>query len=120
LQLLDTEYRGASFIYSWRCIDQDHVIRRSKGNIQQSLKKGLPACDVCGPGITTNVRARQAVADRFAAEVFPLIQSLKKEGNMSLEALAKELNERGISTARGARWYASTVRNLLARAKFRT
>lgn len=120
LELLDTEYRGASFIYSWRCIDQDHIIRRSKGNIQQSLKKGLQACAVCGPGITANVRARQAVADRFATDVFPLIQSLKNEGNMSLEALARELNERGISTARGARWYASTVRNLLARAKFRT
>jgi hypothetical protein len=119
LELLDTEYRGTSAIYEWRCLEMSHIIRRSKGNIQQSLTKGLPACDVCGPGIASNVRARQASADRFAAEVLPLIETLKGEGHVSLEALARQLNKRGIATARGARWYAGTVRNLMARVKTR-
>ena len=34
---------------------------------------------------------------------------------MSLKGIATELNARGILTARGGQWYATTVRNLLAR-----
>ena len=117
LELLDIEYRGTKAIYEWRCTEMNHIIRRSKGNIQQSLTKGLPACDICGPGIAANVRARKASADRFATELRPLIETLKGEGHLSLDALARQLNERGIATARGTRWYASTVRNLMSRVK---
>jgi hypothetical protein len=36
-------------------------------------------------------------------------------GAMSLRAIAEALNARGIATARGGRWQAMTVSNLLAR-----
>jgi hypothetical protein len=117
LALLNTEYQGSSAVYEWRCNQFGHLVRRSKGNIQQSLTKGLPACNICGPGITTNVLARKASADKFATQILPMIESLKGEGHTSLPALAKELNERGIPTARGAKWHASTVKNLLSRVK---
>ncbi len=117
LELLDTEYRGTKAIYEWRCINMNHIIRRSKGNIQQSRTKGLPACDICGPGIAANVRARKASADKLAFEILPIIETLKAEGHTSLDALARQLNERGIATARGTRWYASTIRNLMSRVK---
>ncbi len=115
LELLDTQYQGTSAVYEWRCKELGHLVKRSKGNIQQSLTKGLPACNICGPGISANVLSRKSIADKFAAEVLPLIDALKAEGHTSLEALASQLNEQKVPTPRGTRWYASSVRNLMSR-----
>nr|MBA3520055.1 recombinase family protein [Hyphomicrobiales bacterium] len=38
-------------------------------------------------------------------------------GISSLAGIADALNNRGIRSARGGRWYVSTVQNLLARAE---
>jgi hypothetical protein len=54
-------------------------------------------------------------ADRFAASILPAIQAMKANGLVGLGALATALNARGIRTARGGRWHASSVRNLLLR-----
>jgi hypothetical protein len=56
---------------------------------------------------------RQA-ADAFAANVLPVVRQMQASGAGSLHAIAAALNDRGIRTARGGAWYASTVRNLLA------
>jgi DNA invertase Pin-like site-specific DNA recombinase len=58
--------------------------------------------------------ARIAKADTFAANVLPVIRSLQGQG-LSLRGVAKALNERGVKTARGGQWQATTVRNILAR-----
>lgn len=57
---------------------------------------------------------RQNAADR-AAEYADIVADVRASGAHSLAAMAAELNHRGILTARGGRWHASTVRNLLAR-----
>jgi len=57
----------------------------------------------------------RAKADSFASNNLPLVQSLQSTGK-SLKDIAVELNDRGIKTARGGDWYASTVSNLLRRA----
>jgi DNA invertase Pin-like site-specific DNA recombinase len=57
---------------------------------------------------------RQA-ADAFAANVLPVVRQMPASGAGSLHSIAAALNDRGIRTARGGAWYASTVRNLLAR-----
>jgi hypothetical protein len=59
--------------------------------------------------------AQRTAADQFAANVLPVIESIKAAGATSLDAIAKALNARGIRTARGGRWHSTTVRNLLAR-----
>jgi hypothetical protein len=46
----------------------------------------------------------------------PVIDAIRNTGAVSLEAITQALNQRGIRTARGARWYASSVMNLLKRA----
>jgi len=61
-----------------------------------------------------SVETRKAKADRFAANVRPVIERIAA-GGASLHQIAAELNERGIKTARGRQWYAGTVRNMLAR-----
>ena len=40
-----------------------------------------------------------------------------RTGAVTLEAISCALNERGVRPARGARWYASSVANLLSRAQ---
>jgi DNA invertase Pin-like site-specific DNA recombinase len=60
--------------------------------------------------------ARTAAADRFAANVRPVIESIRKAGANSYEAIAIEMNARNVKTARGGSWHATTVRNAMKRA----
>jgi DNA invertase Pin-like site-specific DNA recombinase len=59
--------------------------------------------------------AQRAAADQFAADVLPVIESIKAAGATSFGAIAKALNARGIRTARGGRWHSTTILNLLGR-----
>jgi DNA invertase Pin-like site-specific DNA recombinase len=60
--------------------------------------------------------AVRAAADRHAANVLPIIREAQKAGATSLREIANVLNARGISTARGGTWHATSVKNMLARA----
>ena len=54
-------------------------------------------------------------ADRFAVGILPLVNEMQGRG-LSLRAVAGELTAKGIMTARGGAWTATTVKNLKARA----
>jgi DNA invertase Pin-like site-specific DNA recombinase len=65
-----------------------------------------------------NVAAVDAVkvgAEQRACELRPIIEDLRGRGITSLAPIAAALNEAGIVTARGGKWHASSVRNLLLR-----
>jgi DNA invertase Pin-like site-specific DNA recombinase len=73
-----------------------------------------------GPKLA-EARARAVVsivagADRLATNVLPIIREMQRAGMNTLREIAEALNVRGVPTARGGLWYASTVRNVLARA----
>jgi DNA invertase Pin-like site-specific DNA recombinase len=57
-----------------------------------------------------------AVANEFVASVMPTIEAIRGAGATTLEAITQALNQRGIRSARGGRWHASSVANLLGRA----
>jgi DNA invertase Pin-like site-specific DNA recombinase len=57
-----------------------------------------------------------AAAENHAANVLPIIREIRKAGATTLREIADALNARGVSTARGGRWHASSVNNVLARA----
>lgn len=57
----------------------------------------------------------KAAADRFAANILPVIQPMADQG-ATLREIAAELNRRGIETARGGTWAATQVRDILNRA----
>ncbi len=61
--------------------------------------------------------ANRAAADAFAANVLPIIRQIEAGGLKGHRAIAAALNARGVRTARGGDWHATTVRNLLGRAK---
>jgi DNA invertase Pin-like site-specific DNA recombinase len=58
----------------------------------------------------------KAAADAHAANVLPVIQHAQKTGATTLRQIADALNARGIPTARGGHWHASSVKNVLERA----
>jgi hypothetical protein len=51
------------------------------------------------------------------AALLPLVKAIQSTGAVTLEAITRALNERGVRPARGTRWYASSVANLLSRAQ---
>jgi hypothetical protein len=61
------------------------------------------------------VEAVRAEADRYAANVLPIIREAQRAGAKTLRQIAEALNARGIPTARGGRWHAQAVANILQR-----
>ena len=55
------------------------------------------------------------LADRFAANVMPIIESIRSCGIVDLRGIAEALNQRGVRTARGGSWHVSNVRNVMRR-----
>ena len=62
------------------------------------------------------VGAVKSGADRYAANVLPIIREAQKAGARTLRDIADALNARGVATARGGQWHAKSVANVLARA----
>jgi DNA invertase Pin-like site-specific DNA recombinase len=72
-----------------------------------------------GPKLPEAREAAQVViktnADRYAANVLPIIREAQKAGASTLRDVADALNARGVATARGGRWHATSVKNVLER-----
>lgn len=66
-------------------------------------------------GTAAAVAAVKRNAASRAQEYAEIIADTQLTGASSLSSIARELNDRGILTARGRRWHASSVRNLLSR-----
>ncbi|WP_235782926.1 recombinase family protein [Bradyrhizobium murdochi] len=56
-----------------------------------------------------------ASADRFAANVLPIIREEQNAGATSLREIAEVLNAHGVVTARGGQWHAKSINNILER-----
>jgi DNA invertase Pin-like site-specific DNA recombinase len=93
--------------------------------ISERTKAALAQRKACGRRLGNTVnpeeaaalgrRVQSAEADLFAANVLPVIDSLRSAGVTDLRGLAVALNVRGIRTARGGTWHVSNVRNVIAR-----
>jgi DNA invertase Pin-like site-specific DNA recombinase len=79
----------------------------------RGVKLGGPKLKEARKVAVASIRAN---ADRHAANVLPIIRAVQKTGASSLRDIADALNARGIATARGGRWFAMTVSNMLTRA----
>ena len=68
-----------------------------------------------GKGRTNNRLAHKQAADARAKALAATIRKLRKAGFVSLTAITRGLNERGIQTARGSKWHRTSVDRLLHR-----
>ena len=76
---------------------------------------GAAAIRRAGKGNAASIVAIKTAADEHATNLAPIVADIRGIGIFSFKAIARELNNREILTARGARWHPTTVKNLLAR-----
>ncbi len=81
---------------------------------------GAAALRRAGRGNAAGIEAVRAAAASRALDYAPIVADIRASGKLSLPAIAKELNERGILTPRGGRWHPSSVSNLLSRLSLRS
>jgi len=87
------------------------TMRLSGGRINKiKNKKGYAGGGVALGYISQN---KDLVINSEQAEVIKQIYKMRRYQRKGLREIARVLNERGISTARGGRWYAGTVKYIL-------
>jgi DNA invertase Pin-like site-specific DNA recombinase len=59
--------------------------------------------------------ARKEIADRYSANILPVIREIRRSGIQSLRGIARALAARGIPTARGGSWTPVQVSDILRR-----
>jgi DNA invertase Pin-like site-specific DNA recombinase len=101
------------------------LAEKERAMIAKRTKEALAAKKAQGAvlGNRTNLPQAQrlgaasnaAMADRFAANVLPIIDQCRQTGVHGLRALADCLNARGVKTQRGGTWSAMQVSRILAR-----
>ena len=92
------------------------ISERTKAALQAAKARGtrLGNPRLAEARATVNARSK-AGADTFASAISPAIREAQAAGAKSLRQIAAMLNARGIATARGGRWEAQTVANILRR-----
>jgi DNA invertase Pin-like site-specific DNA recombinase len=76
---------------------------------------GAAALRRAAKGNSASLRVISAKADRHARNLKPIVEALRSEGVSSLSSIANQLNERGMLTPRGRKWYKTSVKNLITR-----
>lgn len=95
--------------------EREMISLRTKAALAAARERGIRLGNPdCRGARAVAAERLSAAADRFATTVRPMVEGLRSQG-LSLRAVASELNHRGIRTARGSEWQATSVRNLLAR-----
>jgi len=96
--------------------EREMISKRTKEALQAAKARGT---QLGSPqpknGAAIRSQVLQAKADRFAANVLPVIRALQAQGITSNKALAQALNLRGIPTANKRQWYGATVKNVVKR-----
>jgi hypothetical protein len=100
-------YRGLANELNRRAIPAAAGGRWHRNTVMRMLTR-LRQLTSEGGGIN-NELAMMRVADVRAEAFRPTIRKLRKAGFVSINAIARELNERGIPTARGGKWHLSSV-----------
>ena len=82
---------------------------RTKQALQIAKARGVKL-GTARPEARKRIEAIKANADVFASKVIETIR-VHRSANRTYSYIATELNKLGVPTARGGRWYGSTVRN---------
>lgn len=103
--------------------EAEAISKRTKEALREAKRRGTvlgnpngaAALRRAAKGNTAALSAIKTKADSHAANLQPVLESLKAEGVISLGGIAAALNERGMLTPRGGIWHKTSVSNLIAR-----
>ncbi len=92
------------------------IAKRTRDALQAKKARGETLGNANIKEVAVGGRATlMANATSRAQNVLPVVDAIRASGVGTLAGIAEALNNRGISTPRGGQWYASSVKNLLAR-----
>jgi len=86
------------------------TMRLSGGRINKAQKGGYAGGAIALGYKTKN---KKLIIDEKQAEIIRTIFKMKRYKRMGLREIARELNEKGVPTARGGKWYAGTIKYIL-------
>jgi DNA invertase Pin-like site-specific DNA recombinase len=93
------------------------ISERTKAALAAAKKRGVRLGNPnLAPAAKLGAAANREAAERFAANVLPVIREIQAHGAVSPEAIAAKLNERKVPTARGGKWRHSQVAAVIERA----
>lgn len=101
--------------------EREMISRRTKDALAAAKRRGVrlgrpqnmtPEGRARGSRKGNEAKTARAIAR--AIDIVPLIEEVRAAGATSLAGIARALNERGVPSPRGGKWYASSVRNALA------
>jgi len=82
------------------------TMRLSGGRINKASKGGFAGGVVA---LGYNTKNKKLFIDEEQAEIIKLIFKMKRYKKMGLREIARELNKKGIPSAKGKRWYGGTI-----------
>lgn len=98
--------------------ERRRISERTKVALAAAKARGVRlGCPVPSRGAQAAAIVHRDKAERFAANVLPVIKEVQAAGVTSLRGVAKALNARGVQTARGGAWGPQSVANVLERAQ---
>jgi DNA invertase Pin-like site-specific DNA recombinase len=96
--------------------ERDVISARTKQALAAAKERGV---QLGGPkrleASALGVAANKANAERFSANVLPIIREIQASGVTTLRGVARALNARGVRSARGAPWSVEAVSNIIKR-----
>jgi DNA invertase Pin-like site-specific DNA recombinase len=96
--------------------ERDLISERTRRALAQAKERGTV---LGGPkrleASALGVAANKANAERFAANVLPIIREIQASGVTTLRGVARALTARGVQSARGVPWSPEAVSNILKR-----
>ncbi|MEE4380108.1 MAG: recombinase family protein [Candidatus Competibacteraceae bacterium] len=94
--------------------EREMISQRTKEALQAAKQRGVTlGSPTPHHGAEIAARVRQQKATEYRAGILPVLRQLQADG-LSLRQIAETLNQRDVPTARGGKWYARTVKNVLA------
>lgn len=95
-------------------LERSTLIERTSRGREFKKAQGLYVGGAPAFGLKVSEGKEKLVQDPQEQLIIKIIRNSFAHG-MSLNAIAKELNERGLPSKRGGQWYASSVRNVIQR-----
>jgi DNA invertase Pin-like site-specific DNA recombinase len=98
-------------------MERDAISKRTREALAAAKSRGVQLGNPrLAEASAIAIAASKEAADRFAANVAPIIKQIQASGVSSLRGVARTLSARGVKTARGGQWTARMVINVLRRA----
>jgi DNA invertase Pin-like site-specific DNA recombinase len=97
--------------------ERDSISERTKVALAAAKARGVMLGSPKGFGgkvYREGGKAAERDADDFAKRVLPTIKTMRSDGK-GLRQIARELEDMGVKTARGGKWTATAVKNVLKR-----